>query len=546
MPIRVRLTFYYGVLSFIGLLAFSALFYLLMQNSLNTDLDADLRDRANDVLSSNLISSDSHALADLRNFLKMQGAPPQVSGTPGINIPNNQRVDLQRELAYVQVSAVDPISRRPIGWQAVPDNIDFMKRSEVQARLQKAAAPFLDPYRPITRGTEGRYDTFSIDNDIIRIYTQPVTNQSGLLGYVQVARSVVVIEDYKTKTFVALVVGTAVMVLLFLTAGVWLIRREFASLDAITRTAERISQSPNLDLTERIPPPSGKIGIGTRVLRWLINRRLRLDTSSEVSRLTDAFNAMLERIETSFRTQRQFTADSSHELRTPLTVIMGNVDLAKRNPDPRNQAESLTAIEKEAKRMQKLVSDLLLLAQADARIQTPTQNLVPIEMDSIVFDVFKQGRVLAAEKAQSLTLANTDVVRAIGDLDQIKRAVLNLVENAVKYTPTGGTITIGLARAGHEVRVDVRDTGIGIAPEDLPRIFDRFYRVDKARTRSTSGGTGLGLAIVKHIAESNGGRITVESEPGKGSTFSLWLRAADPDPLLTADAFAADSAALND
>jgi signal transduction histidine kinase len=232
---------------------------------------------------------------------------------------------------------------------------------------------------------------------------------------------------------------------------------------------------------------------------------------------------MLGRIEELFRAQQRFVADVSHELRSPLTAIRGNLDLLRRgaieNRDERDTA--LAAIESESARMQRLVQDLLLLAQADAGI-TIQKNLV--ELDTLLLDVYRQARLTAG--GNKVSLGSEDQAQVLGDADRLKQLFINLVDNAIKYTPNGGEVKLSLERDAQWVRVAIADAGVGIPAQDLPKIFDRFYRVDKARARD-KGGTGLGLAICKWIAEAHGGRIEVQSQVGKGSTFTVWLPVAE-------------------
>jgi signal transduction histidine kinase len=251
--------------------------------------------------------------------------------------------------------------------------------------------------------------------------------------------------------------------------------------------------------------------------------------------LAGAFNEMLERLEQIFLAQRRFVADVSHELRTPLTTIRGNVDLLRRMGG--DDAASLDAIESETERMIRLVGDLLLLARADA-------GYIPMESSSVdiqamMLDVATQARVLADKRLDVvLNLAESEDAEPItvdGDADRLKQLLLNLVDNSIKHTPSDGTVTLSLARMDGWIRLTVTDTGSGIPPEDLPHIFDRFYRAEKSRWRRTSPnasspgvGVGLGLSIASWIAKAHGGHIEVQSEQGKGSAFHIWL------PLATA------------
>ena len=236
---------------------------------------------------------------------------------------------------------------------------------------------------------------------------------------------------------------------------------------------------------------------------------------------------MLTRLDHLFQTQQRLVGDVSHELRTPLTTIQGNLDLLKRGAieDAELRQEALAEIETEARRMTRMVGDLLLLAQADAG---HVLNRAPVELDTLLLDVFRQG-VMMAQGQVELRLGHEDQAQIMGDVDRLRQLLLNLIDNAIKYTPAGGMITLALYRESAQVRIEVTDTGIGIAENDLPHIFERFFRADRARSRRL-GGTGLGLSIVHWVAQAHGGDIEVRSELGKGSTFTLRLPLADGLP----------------
>ena len=230
---------------------------------------------------------------------------------------------------------------------------------------------------------------------------------------------------------------------------------------------------------------------------------------------------MLGRLENLFRTQQRFSADVSHELRTPLTIIRGQLALLQPTIAAEHR-EALMAIDGEAQRMTRLVADLLLLAQSDAGATTLKREMV--ELDTLLLDVYRQARLMVNGRGEALkvTLGAEDQALVEGDLDRLKQLLLNLVENAIKYTPSG-EVKLSMLKQSGEVGVSVSDTGMGIPPADLPHIFERFYRVDKARSRE-QGGTGLGLSIAQWIAQAHGGRIEARSEVGKGTTFTVWLR----------------------
>jgi len=221
-----------------------------------------------------------------------------------------------------------------------------------------------------------------------------------------------------------------------------------------------------------------------------------------------------------FKTQERFVADVSHELRTPLTAIQGNIDLLKKwaGQNEEIRKEALEIIQEETARMARLAADLLLLAQADAGIQL---QLKPVELDTLLLEVYRHGRMMA--DGREIKLGHEDQATVLGDSDRLKQLLLNLVDNAVTYTPPGGEIVLMLYREPEWTRVLVKDNGIGIPAEDLPHIFDRFYRGDRARS-DRKVGTGLGLSIARWVAEAHGGNLTVESAEGRGTTFTLWLR----------------------
>jgi two-component system, OmpR family, phosphate regulon sensor histidine kinase PhoR len=223
--------------------------------------------------------------------------------------------------------------------------------------------------------------------------------------------------------------------------------------------------------------------------------------------------------------RRDFVANASHELRTPLTSIRGFVEALEDGAmaDGDTATRFLEKIRTHADRMASLVDDLLALSRLESGTEKPTwEEVSPAE---VVADVAASFAVLAARKGVTLTHADRAAPMVVTDGDWLRRILSNLVENAVKYTPDGGMVSVESVPAdGGAARVTVADNGPGVAPEHLPRLFERFYRVDKARSREL-GGTGLGLSIVKHLAEGMGAEVTVESQPGRGTCFIVTLPA---------------------
>ncbi len=249
-------------------------------------------------------------------------------------------------------------------------------------------------------------------------------------------------------------------------------------------------------------------------------------SDTEIGHLIAALNQMLSRISGAAAIQRQFTADASHELRTPLTILRGQFELALSRP--RTAAEYRNAVEsglEETLRMSRIVDSLAYLARGEAVSPVPYSALV--SLSALAAEAVKAQSARAAEKGVLLSVgADSDAESGVvvrGDADALRRLVQNLVENAIIYTPPGGMVTLFVSKDTRGCRLRVADTGLGIAPEDLPFIFDRFFRADPAR--ANTGGSGLGLSIVRSIAEAHGGAVTAESEPGRGSTFTVTLPA---------------------
>ena len=338
------------------------------------------------------------------------------------------------------------------------------------------------------------YSDVKIGDAVLRVYTVPIFNTQSvngeIIGHVQVARLFDSIESFNRFLVIALFVGFAgATASLFL--AVLLTPSSFKPLEDIAEVARQITNAD--DLSRRVP---------------------YTERTDEVGVLARSFNQLLERLERLFQTQQRLLADVSHELRTPLTAIRGNVDLMQRMQE--YDPESLAIIQEEIERMTRLVGDLLLLARADAGGVPLERKLV--DLDNIFVDVYRQLSMI--DKDVTVLLIEVDHVRIMGDVDRLKQLIINLGSNAIKYTPNGGTVSLSLSQQDRWAKIVVEDTGIGIPTEDLPYIFDRFYRVDKARSR---GGSGLGLSIAKYIIQAHGGTVNVTSEVDAGTTFTVLL-----------------------
>lgn len=248
---------------------------------------------------------------------------------------------------------------------------------------------------------------------------------------------------------------------------------------------------------------------------------------AEVTELAESINRMLERVERAHRALQSFTADASHELRTPLTHLRVQIQWAAAEDRSASEVrEALVAMERELERTTKIVEELLLIARGENRQLALARR--PFDLAAVVREVEEITQAMAAGRELEVRAPPTPPVWAMGDADRTRHILLNLTSNAVRYTPSG-SVTFALETNGAMVGVSVHDTGPGIAPEHLERIFDRFFRIDQSRSRAL-GGNGLGLAIARLLAELQSGRLSVESTVGEGSTFTVWLPAAPAAP----------------
>lgn len=340
------------------------------------------------------------------------------------------------------------------------------------------------------------YEDSYLDGAHLRVLSVPLQLGQRIIGTLQVGASLSVVDATRGKLLSVMVV-IAVVAVLMAGIGSWVVLgRALSPLESITETVDQMNRAD--DLSRRIP--------------------YHQQNEDEISDLVVSFNQTLERLESLFTSQQRFLADVSHELRTPLTVIKGNVDLIRHMKQA--DEESLSSIDQEAGRLSRLVGGLLMLAQAESGKLTLV--LKPVELDLLLTEVFTEMCVLAGSKVH-VHLNEIDQVMVNGDRDRLKQVLLNLVANAIQYTPQGGDVFISMTKISDQARIIVRDTGPGIPAEDLPHIFDRFYRAEKSRTRSNTSGFGLGLSIAHWIVEHHGGQIKVESKEGKGTTFVIWL-----------------------
>ena len=468
MSIRTRLTLWYTGLLALILLTIGILIYSLVGRILLVNLQERLVAQAEDVIA----------------VIQQENDPLAVMLSGRASLPS---IDAFGSQYYVQIVQLDGRAVQ------LSENLRGQRLPVAPLMLQN-----LEPGQP-------RFMTVQASDVRLHVASLPIPIGNQLVGVVEVASLMAGIDDALSVVRRVLLLSSALALLFAAAGGSILARAALRPIKAITETAQQIT--------------------GTRDLSQRIAAEVPND---EVGRLTATVNDMLGRLESSFDTQQRLVADVSHELRTPLTTIQGNVDLLRRGAadDPAMRSEALAAIGNETARMRRLVNDLLLLAQADAGLQLRRQ---PVELDTLILDVYRQGQIMAQNTGVHVRLGAEDQAVVLGDADRLRQLLLNLVDNAIKYTPTGGDVTLTLKRQAGWVQIRVEDTGAGIAAEDLPHIFDRFYRADRSRARP--GGAGPGLAIARWVAEAHGGRLEVESTVGVGTAFTLYL----PEPTSSDD-----------
>ncbi len=326
----------------------------------------------------------------------------------------------------------------------------------------------------------------------LRVATRPLVVDGQTMGYLQVATSTEPIENAIHKLAIILtLLGTIGGIIAFF-VGRWMASKALTPINSINQTAQQIVAADDL------------------------KRRVPYTGNDELGALTETINRMLERLDRLFSSQQQFVSDVSHELRTPLAAIQGHVEIIQRFG---YDEESMEAIARSTERMVYLVEDLMFLANAD--IGRVNLILMPVDLDTLLLEVYNHVKAFNKEQV-AIYLQNIEHIQVNADPHLLKKLLKHLLMNAIAYTDKTGQITLDLRQHDQWVDVIVSDTGIGIAEEDLARIFYRFYRADKARSR-LSGGSGLGLSIALWIARAHGGDLLVESQLGHGTTFTVRL-----------------------
>ena len=460
MSIRWRLTLWFTLILCAIMVLSGTVFYALLQGHLVNEVDGNLR-----VYSA------------------------RVHGTlHSDQIPQ----PLDFSVIHSSLPTIDQFASPGMYLEIVDGNGDVVTKSDNLGEQELPVDQSL-----LNRGLEGNVaiGTVASGSGSVRIMASPLYLNDQIL-LLEVAESTKYLDTTMSEVRWSLLAAVSVALVLAGVSGWVIVRRALSPVERVTRAARDIETGSDLGRRVAYSGPADEVG-----------------------RLAATFDHMIEHLERVFQSQKHFVADASHDLRGPLTAIQGNLDLLKFDDlNPEERQESLKAVEAETWRMASTVSDLAVLAELESGHLEQQED---VSLKGMLLDTREWAGLLAGNRR--IVIERQDDLWVKGSAHRLERLLRNLVGNAIKYTPDGGTVTLSLFQDGDWACLQVSDTGIGIAPEHLPHIFDRFYRVDEARTRG-DGGSGLGLAIVKGIAEQYGGRVTAASEPGKGSRFTVCLR----------------------
>lgn len=490
---RIQLTLWFILVFTVLMLLFGAVFYMNLRTSLQTSFDTSLQLRTQQIAAGINEDKGTITIHDVTGALPGLVDPDATNGseTPGSGLP--------------PTSTTTASTAKPVETLADVNLGALVRILNNRGEIVYVTPAFLSlniPSMSVTQplhGSAWKGTVTAQNGQAVRLYSTALTENGTVFGVVQVGESLAPLGNTLQSVEIELLLIVPFVLLLGAIGSYWLAAHAFAPVNRLTSIARRIEAG---DLHERVPVPRSK---------------------DEVQRLALTFNEMIERLDKAFTRQRRFVADASHELRTPVAAIrsMTDVVLAQSAPVKSEEyASVLRDVNAEAERLGHLISDLLALARTDENQVLLERELV--RLDLLVADVAATTEPLAAERGITFEVLAHQPATVLGDEVRLIQVIMNLIDNAVAYTNAGGKVTLEVVVKYNNAFLMVRDTGIGIAKEHLDHIFERFYRVDPARSRA-AGNTGLGLAITEWIVLAHGGKISVESEVGKGTTFTVML-----------------------
>ena len=491
LNIRSQLMLWYFLIFAILICLFGAVFYFNLQNSLETNVDTELRSHAQAIANGINEENGSIAVQDVTGVL-----PGLVDPDAGADTPVPGSTPSSTETTHEAAGDVD-----------IAPLVRILNNKGAAVYTSPAFGKLNIPPVSVAQPLQGKPWTGTVtatNGQMVRVYSLPRLDNGRVYAVVQVGESLLSLSTTLRSVMIELLIIGVLVLLLSFIGGYWLAVRSFAPVEKMTGIARRIEVG---DLHERVPVPRAQ---------------------DELQKLALTFNEMIERLEKSFARQRRFVADASHELRTPVAAIrsMTDVTLASSAPVlPEEYRAVLHDVNVEAERLGRLISDLQLLARVDENKMSLEREVV--RLDRLVADVAATMELLATEKNITLSVEADAPAPVLGDEARLIQVIMNLVDNAVKYTGEGGSVTLRVHVKDGSVSLSVSDAGIGIEQEHLEHIFERFYRVDPSRSL-VAGGTGLGLSIVEWVVRAHTGTISVVSKAGQGSTFTVQLPLASP------------------
>ena len=459
LPIKWRLTVWYGGVLSLILIIFASGIFIYFKNSLKDSIDAKIRS-IGEVLSSSM--TEAHGASVFGNFERYL---ENVLGRK----PKGKFIQIMDTSGRIGAKMSD------IEGEALPTSFNALERA--------------------MRG-EIVYETIERTKPRLRMVTIPIMDNKKVTSVVQVGTSLEDFDETIRKLLLIMIISIPTSIIVTIVVGYFMAKKALRPVDQIRRAAVKISSS-NLD--EKID---------------ITGRR------DELGRLAETFNAMIGRLKDAFQRINQFSIDVSHELKTPLTILKGETEVALRKEREKDDYRKLLLSNlEEIDRMSCIIDDLLLLSKADTK--EIKLNIEEVALRDLIMDVCMNMKVVADKKSVELQISELEDVRLKGDELKLRRMLLNVVENGIKYSHVGGKVSVSSYVNDGYARIDVKDDGIGISEEDIKYVFDRFYRADRSRKRES--GSGLGLSISRWIAGAHKGSIEVKSQPAQGSVFTIKL-----------------------